>query len=102
MKVNLGCGNKILQGWVNLDKYDVYPVDVVHDLETFPYPFETGSCTEILMNHVLEHLGADADIFNGVVKELHRICASMTPGSTSMCRTHGTTLFCPTQHTCVQ
>ncbi|GIR90283.1 MAG: hypothetical protein CM15mP89_2880 [Gammaproteobacteria bacterium] len=36
MKVNLGCGNKILQGWVNLDKYDVYPVDVVHDLETFP------------------------------------------------------------------
>ena len=75
MKVNLGCGNKILQGWVNLDKYDVYPVDVVHDLETFPYPFETGSCTEILMNHVLEHLGADAETFNGVVKELHRICA---------------------------
>ena len=47
MRVNLGCGNKILQGWVNLDKYDVYPVDVVHDLESFPYPFETGSCKEI-------------------------------------------------------
>ena len=101
MKVNLGCGNKILRGWVNLDKYDVYPVDVVHDLETFPYPFETGSCTEILMNHVLEHLGADADIFNGLLRSFIA-SASMTLGSTSMCRTHGTTFFCPTQHTCVR
>ena len=29
MRVNLGCGNKILPGWVNLDKHDTYSVDVI-------------------------------------------------------------------------
>ncbi len=73
MKINLGCGNKILPGWVNLDKHDTYSVDVVHDLESFPYPFADDSCHEILMNHVLEHLGSDVSVFNGVIQELYRI-----------------------------
>ena len=74
LKLNLGCGAKILEGWVNVDKHDHYPVDVVHDLELFPYPFEDNSCNEILMNHVLEHLGRDTDVFNGIMKELFRVC----------------------------
>ena len=75
MRVNLGCGNKILPGWVNLDKHDTYSVDVVHDLEGVPYPFADDSCHEILMNHVLEHLGSDVSVFNGVIQELYRISA---------------------------
>ena len=74
MKLNLGCGNKILSGWVNLDKYSTYPVDLVHDLETFPYPFSDDSCDSVLLNHVLEHLGQDPEIFNKVIVELYRIC----------------------------
>ena len=43
MNLNLGCGNKILEGYTNVDKYDYYNCDIVHDLEKFPYPFENNS-----------------------------------------------------------
>ena len=74
LKLNLGCGGKIHEGWVNVDKYDHYPIDVMHDLETFPYPFEDDSCNEILLSHVLEHLGSDTEVFNNIMKELFRVC----------------------------
>ena len=74
MKLNLGCGNKILDGYTNVDKYSYYNCDVVHDLETFPYPFEENSVDSILLSHVLEHIGQDPQIFNNILLELYRIC----------------------------
>ena len=73
MKLNLGCGNKILDGYVNLDKFAYYNSNIVHDLEKFPYPFEDDSAEEILLTHVLEHIGQDPEIFNSILKELYRI-----------------------------
>ena len=57
MKLNLGCGNKLLKGYINLDKFNYYKCDVTHDLEKFPYPFNNDSVNEILLSHVLEHIG---------------------------------------------
>mgnify|MGYP001206309351 CR=1 FL=1 len=74
MNLNLGCGNKILPGFVNVDKFNVYEVDIVHDLEVFPYPFEDNSVDIILLSHVLEHIGQTPDIFNNIIRELYRIC----------------------------
>lgn len=44
-------------------------VDIVHDLNDYPWPFETDSVDEIVMDHVLEHL-VDR---NRAIKESHRI-----------------------------
>jgi len=56
-KLNLGCGDKILPGYINVDVVESrrgLKPDVVcdlHDLE----PFEDGSIDEILSVHVIEH-----------------------------------------------
>ena len=78
MKLNLGCGSKILEGYTNVDKFDYYKPDIVHDLEITPYPFEDNSIDEIILNHVLEHIGQDPNIFNNIIKELYRICKNKT------------------------
>ena len=74
MKLNLGYGNKILDGYVNVDKLDLYNVDIKHDLEKFPYLFNDNSVEEIKLPHVLEHIGQDPDVFKRILKEFYRIC----------------------------
>jgi SAM-dependent methyltransferase len=44
------------------------------DLETFPWPWPDGSIDEIKMIHVLEHLGQSVCTFNGIIREIYRIC----------------------------
>ena len=79
MKLNLGCGMNKVDGFVNVDKFDTCNPDMVMDLEVFPWSFETDSVDEILLNHCLEHLGQDVDVFFGIVKELYRVCKAGAP-----------------------
>jgi SAM-dependent methyltransferase len=55
-KLNLGCGQFKKEGFVNLDISPLSEADVIHNLEDFPYPFETNSFTLIEAEHLLEHL----------------------------------------------
>jgi len=69
MKINLGCGNVILPGWVNCDNY-VEGKDITKvDLYKIPLPFDDNSADEILLSHVLEHLSNKYEL----VMECHRI-----------------------------
>ena len=78
MKLNLGSGSKIIDGYTNVDKFDYYKPDIVHDLEVTPYPFEDNSIDEILLSHVLEHIGQDPNVFNNIIKEFYRICKNQS------------------------
>lgn len=74
LKLNLGCGDKILPGWVNVDHVPDCNPDVVCDLEKFPWPWEENAVEEILLSHVLEHLGESRDVYLGIIKEMYRVC----------------------------
>jgi predicted SAM-dependent methyltransferase len=67
--LDVGCGRNKTPGAVGLDRHAIPGVDVVHDLDTIPYPFEPDSFDEIHANHVIEHVAA-IETFLG---ELHRV-----------------------------
>ena len=73
-KLNLGCGNDIREGWVNLDIAPLPGVDVVHNLEELPLPFEDEEFDHIRAQDILEHLE-----YIPLLKEIHRI---LKPGGT--------------------
>ncbi len=70
MKLNFGCGNKILKGYINVDIQYGEGIDKSFDFDKFPYPFEDNTFDFILLDNVLEHLEDPKAIMN----ELHRIC----------------------------
>lgn len=72
-KLNLGCGANRLEGWCNVDRHAGCQPDVVHDLERTPWPFEDDWAEEILLQHVLEHLGSTPQGFLEVMRELWRV-----------------------------
>ncbi len=69
MKLNIGCGDKILVGWLNCDIKEGSGVERVFDTSQAPIPFENDSIEEILVNHVLEHIWKWED----AVMEFHRV-----------------------------
>lgn len=67
--LDVGCGRNKVSGAVGLDRIPVPGVEVVHDLEIFPYPLEDNSFDEIYARHVIEHVAS----VSGFLDELHRI-----------------------------
>lgn len=74
VKLNLGCGGQKAEGYINVDLYNPAR-DLTCDLTKFPYPFKDCSASEIVMNHVIEHLSWR--LTERVLEEVYRI---LTPG----------------------
>jgi SAM-dependent methyltransferase len=69
-RLNMGCGVNIEKGSVNLDAVALEGVDVVHDLNKYPYPFDNNTFDEVFADNVMEHLND----LQGPMEELSRIC----------------------------
>jgi predicted SAM-dependent methyltransferase len=67
--LDLGCGNQKKKGAIGIDINPDTSADIIHDLNTFPYPFEESTFDEIYADNVIEHL----DNVLMVMEELHRI-----------------------------
>ena len=67
--LDLGCGNKKRKGTIGVDIGDHFDIDVKHDLNVMPYPFEDNSVDRVYIDNCLEHL----DNPLRVIEEIHRI-----------------------------
>ena len=71
VKLHLGCGNTVLDGWMNVDSC-AYPGVTVVDLEDCVpgrIPLSDNSVSELLASHVLEHIRAPMQL----MEELYRV-----------------------------
>jgi SAM-dependent methyltransferase len=86
IKLDLGCGNNKEDGWVGVDNIKTEKTDVVHDLETYPWPFKDESVDEVKISHYIEHVKDLIPFMN----ELHRVmkkgakCSIAAPYYTSI------------------
>lgn len=67
--LDVGCGKKKMAGAVGIDCNPDTDADVIHDLNTFPYPFSDNTFDVVNCDSILEHL----DDFFKVMEEIHRI-----------------------------
>jgi hypothetical protein len=75
MKFNMGCGQRRLEGYVNVDSAKESAAEEVWDLERTPWPWADGCAEEIRFIHSLEHMGAETQVFLGIIRETYRIAA---------------------------
>jgi predicted SAM-dependent methyltransferase len=62
MKLHLGCGKNVKEGYINIDKYVQF--DGVENLDIFNLPFDNDSVNEIITEHLIEHIPfKDEEIF---------------------------------------
>jgi SAM-dependent methyltransferase len=54
--LNLGCGLRKLEGFVNVDGFETCRPDILWNLNDMPWPWPDESVDSIYCNHVMEHL----------------------------------------------
>ncbi|MBR9706564.1 methyltransferase domain-containing protein [Candidatus Pacearchaeota archaeon] len=70
LKLNLGCGEKRYPHHINIDKAPLIQADLLWDLEKTPIPLKTDSVSEVICEHILEHITNLIPL----LEEIHRIC----------------------------
>jgi SAM-dependent methyltransferase len=64
--IHLGCGDSKLLGTVGIDRVALPSVDIVHDLDTMPWPLEVGSVDIFFAHSIVEHVDSLIDFLNEV------------------------------------
>ena len=67
--LNLGCGLKPRDGYLNVDRAAAVNPDVIWDLDLFPYPLPPSHFRQIHAGDVVEHLESIPDF----MAEVHRL-----------------------------
>lgn len=56
IRLDVGCGDAKPAGWIGLDLRPLPSVDIVHDIQVFPWPVDDDSCLLVNLCHVYEHI----------------------------------------------
>lgn len=73
IRLDLGCGaHKQEGGFLGIDKRKTPAVDLVHDLERFPWPLPESCASLVVISHFWEHVKPWLTL--DFMAELHRVC----------------------------
>lgn len=56
IRLDIGCGANKQPNFLGMDKRKLKGVDIIHDLEVFPYPLPNDICLTIIGSHIIEHI----------------------------------------------
>lgn len=73
IRLDIGCGENKNPGFVGIDMLPLKGVDVVHDLEDFPWPLPKESVLTATASHVLEHINPHKGVFIKFMDEVWRV-----------------------------
>lgn len=74
-RVDIACGQRKKEGYVGIDRVADIGVDLVHDLEQYPWPFDDESIYEFHCSHFVEHV-------KDLVKFMEEAWRCLMPGGT--------------------
>jgi SAM-dependent methyltransferase len=74
--LDIGCGINKYKGnsdeiVTGLDKANLLSVDILHNMEDFPYPLKSNTYDKIIMHHSLEHVSKVNNI--KIIEEIYRL-----------------------------
>lgn len=82
-KVDLACGVRKKEDYIGVDREEGDGVDIVHDLLTFPWPFENESVYEFNCEHFVEHIPIQfADGSFGLHRFMEEVWRCLMPSGT--------------------
>ncbi|MDA7441024.1 methyltransferase domain-containing protein [Candidatus Pseudothioglobus singularis] len=68
MKLNIGCGNKRVNGYLGVDKNRCEAADYICDIENEKLPFEDNTIEAIILDNVIEHFYDIPKVINELVR----------------------------------
>lgn len=77
IKIDIACGSNKQDGFVGIDIQSLKGVDIIHDLETFPYPLPDKCANFAIASHYVEHINPAKF---GVVKFMNEIWRLLKDG----------------------
>lgn len=80
-KLDIGCGGNHDPSWIGIDIQKLPGVDIVHDIETYPWPLP-DACIELAMaSHIAEHINP---VKFGFINWMNEIWRVLRPGARLM------------------
>jgi len=73
IRLELGGGDNPNPGFVNIDMLPLPKVDIVWDLEEFPWPLDDECALTVVASHVLEHINPHKGVFIKFMDEVWRV-----------------------------
>ncbi len=74
ININLGSGDAPIHGFINVDMVERPGVDVIWDLEKFPWPFPDNCVDLIIASQLVEHIDPHKGVFIKFMDEAWRVC----------------------------